>query len=337
MFISILSSKRSLVKQTLMAVAGFMCCAALLPSLAFAQTYPTKPVTIIVSYPAGGDTDVIARVFAERLGARFGQQFVVENKPGASGTIGNAIVAKAPADGHTLLFTPSTISTALLVLKPGSGAAYDTLADFTPIMQVGSQPLYLFTNNTSGIKNVKDLIDAAKADKVKTYGSPGSGSPMHVLGEMFNRSTGTKLQQVPYRGTGPVVTDLVGGHLSFAYSTLGPMAQHIASGKVVNLAIADSKRSVLSPDVPTLTEAGVKDADITAWIGVMGPKGMPAGTVSALNAAMNDILKAPDVQQRLRAMGTIATGGDASVLARVHAGDNAKYGKVIQDLKIQAE
>jgi tripartite-type tricarboxylate transporter receptor subunit TctC len=310
---------------------------ALCAAPAFAQAYPSKTVSIVVSYPAGGDTDVIARIFAERLGAKFGQQFVVENKPGASGTIGNAFVAKAAADGHTLLVTPSTISTALLVLKPGSGATYDTLNDFTPILQVGVQPLYLFTNNTSGIKNVKDLVDAAKADKVKTYGSPGSGSPMHVLGEMFNRSAGIKLQQVPYRGTGPVVTDLVGGHLSFAYSTLGPMMQHVASGKVVNLAIADGKRSILSPDVPTLTEAGVKDADIAAWIGVMGPKGMPANVVSALNAAMNEILKAPDVQQRLRTMGTISTGGDPSVLARAHAGDNAKYGKVIQDLKILAE
>jgi tripartite-type tricarboxylate transporter receptor subunit TctC len=306
-------------------------------SVATAQAYPSKPVTIIVSYPAGGDTDVVARVFAERLSARFGQQFVVENKPGASGTIGNAIVTKAPADGHTLLFTPSTISTALLVLKPGSGAAYDTLNDFTPIMQIGTQPLYLFANAATGIKNVKDLLDAAKADKVKTYGSPGSGSPMHVLGEMFNRSAGTKFQQVPYRGTGPVVTDLVGGHLPFAYSTLGPMMPHVTSGKVVNLAIADSKRSVLSPDVPTLVESGVKDAEVMAWLGVMGPKGLPANVVTTLNAAMNDILKAPDVQQRLRAMGTIATGGDASVLARAHAGDNAKYGKVIQDLKIQAE
>jgi tripartite-type tricarboxylate transporter receptor subunit TctC len=310
---------------------------ALCAAPAFAQGYPSKTVSIVVSYPAGGDTDVIARIFAERLGAKFGQSFVVENKPGASGTIGNAFVAKAAPDGHTLLVTPSTISTALLVLKPGSGATYDTLNDFTPILQVGVQPLYLFTNNTSGIKSVKDLVDAAKADKVKTYGSPGSGSPMHVLGEMFNRSTGIKLQQVPYRGTGPVVTDLVGGHLSFAYSTLGPMMQHVASGKVVNLAIADGKRSILSPDVPTLTEAGVKDADIAAWIGVMGPKGMPANVVSTLNAAMNEILKAPDVQQRLRTMGTISTGGDPSVLARAHAGDNAKYGKVIQDLKILAE
>ena len=308
-----------------------------LSSTASAQTYPTKTVSIVVSYPAGGDTDVIARVFAERLGAKFGQQFVVENKPGASGTIGNALVAKAPADGHTLLFTPSTISTALLVLKPGSGATYDTLNDFTPIMQIGTQPLYLFSNTASGLKTVKDVIDAAKADKVKTYGSPGSGSPMHVLGEMFNRSAGTKMQQVPYRGTGPVVTDLVGGHLSFAYSTLGPMAQHIATGKVTNIAIADARRSVLSPDVPTLSEAGVKDADVMAWLGVMGPKGMPANVVSALNAAMNDILKTPDVQQRLRTMGTISTGGEPAVLARAHTGDNAKYGKVIQDLKIQAE
>lgn len=316
---------------------GVALCALWMASVACAQTYPSKTVSIVVSYPAGGDTDVIARVFAERLSTRFGQQFVVENKPGASGTIGNAFVAKAAPDGHTLLVTPSTISTALLVMKPGSGASYDTLTDFTPIMQVGIQPLYLFANSASGIKTVKDLLDAVKADKVKTYGSPGSGSPMHVLGEMFNHAMGIKLQQVPYRGTGPVVTDLVGGHLSFAYSTLGPMAQHAASGKVNTIAVADSKRSPLNPDVPTLTEAGVKDADITAWIGVMGPKGMSADVVRTLNAAMNEILKAPDVQQRLRGLGTIATGGDSSVLARVHAGDNAKYGKVIKDLNIQAE
>ena len=302
-----------------------------------AQTYPSKAVSIIVSYPAGGDTDAIARVFAERLSTRFGQQFVVENKPGASGTIGNAFVTKAPADGHTLLFTPSTISTALLVLKPGTGATYDTLNDFTPIMQIGMQPLYLFVNASTGIKTVKDLLDAAKADKVKTYGSPGSGSPMHVLGEMFNAATNSKIQQVPYRGTAPALVDLLGGHQQFLISTLGPLMPHVASGKVTNLAIADSRRSALSPDVPTLAESGVRNADITAWLGVMGPKGMPANVVSALNAAMNDILKTPDVQQRLRAMGTISTGGDPSVLARAHAGDNAKYGKVIQDLKIVAD
>jgi tripartite-type tricarboxylate transporter receptor subunit TctC len=304
---------------------------------ALAQTYPSKLVTIIVSYPAGGDTDVIARAFAERLSSRFGQQFVVQNKPGASGTIGNTLVAKAAPDGHTILFTPSTISTALLVLKSSGAPPYDTLNDFTPIFQVGTQPLFLFANSSTGIKTVKDLIDAAKAGKVATYGSPGSGSPMHVLGEMFNRSAGIKLQQVPYRGTGPVVTDLIGGHLAFAYSTLGPMQQYVSSGKVTNIAISDASRSPLSPDVPTLAEAGIRDSDIAAWVGVMGPKGMPADVVRTLNTAMNEILKTPEIQQRLRLLGTIGTGGDPSVLARAHAGDNAKYGKVIQDLKIMAD
>ena len=246
-------------------------------------------------------------------------------------------MTKAPPDGHTILFTPSTISTALLVLKSSGAPPYDTLADFTPIFHVGTQPLYLFANSSTGIKTVKDLIDAAKAGKVSTYGSPGSGSPMHVLGEMFNRSAGIKLQQVPYRGTGPVVTDLIGGHLAFAYSTLGPMQQHVSSGKVTNIAISDAARSVLSPDVPTLSEAGIKDSDIAAWVGVMGPKGMPADVVRTLNTAMNDILKTPEIQQRLRLLGTIGTGGDPSVLARAHAGDNAKYGKVIQELKIVAD
>ncbi len=322
-------------KLLLLAATAGLAVAA--PGSALAQAYPSKPVTIIVSYPAGGDTDVIARAFAERLSTRFGQQFVVENKPGASGTIGNALVAKAAPDGHTILFTPSTISTALLVLKSSGTPPYDALNDFTPIFHVGTQPLYLFANTSTGIKTVKDLVEAAKAGKVKTYGSPGSGSPMHVLGEMFNRSAGIKLQQVPYRGTGPVVTDLIGGHLSFAYSTLGPMQQHVTSGKVTNIAISDAARSTLSPDVPTLSESGIKDSDIAAWVGVMGPKGMPAEVVRTLNSAMNDILKTPEIQQRLRLLGTIGTGGDPSVLARAHAGDNAKYGKVIQELKIMAD
>jgi len=193
-------------KLLLLAATAGLAVAA--PGSALAQAYPSKPVTIIVSYPAGGDTDVIARAFAERLSTRFGQQFVVENKPGASGTIGNALVAKAAPDGHTILFTPSTISTALLVLKSSGTPPYDALNDFTPIFHVGTQPLYLFANTSTGIKTVKDLVEAAKAGKVKTYGSPGSGSPMHVLGERFNRSAGIKLQLVPYRGTGPVVTDL---------------------------------------------------------------------------------------------------------------------------------
>jgi tripartite-type tricarboxylate transporter receptor subunit TctC len=308
-----------------------------LPAISSAQAYPSKTVTIIVSYPAGGDTDALARLFAEKLTPRLGQQVVVENKPGASGTIGNAFVAKAAPDGHTLLLTPSTISTALLVLKPGTGSAYDTLNDFTPIIKVGTQPLFMVANTASGVTNMKELVAAAKADKVRNYGSPGSGSPMHILGEMFNRAADVKIQQTPYRGSAPAVTDLIGGQIPYMPTTLGPVAQHIKSGKVVNLAVADAKRSVLAPDVPTLIELGYKDVELGAWQGIMGPKGMSADLVKTLNTHFNEIMKLPDVQARLAGIYTIPVGGAPSELAKSHAEDNARLGKVIQELGIRAD
>ncbi len=313
------------------------CLGGLAAPSAWAQSWPTKPVTIVVSYPAGGDSDALARVFAEKLAPRIGQQVVVENRPGASGTIGNAYVAKATPDGHTLLWTPSTIAIATLVLKAGTGAQYDVLNDFTPIIHAGNQSLFLLVNTGTGINNLKDLVAAVKAGKLPSYASPGSGSPMHVLGEMFNKSAGVKIQQVPYRGLAPAVTDLVGGHVNMMYTTLGPVAPHISTGKLRAVAVADSKRSPLAPDVPTLAELGYKDSEMGAWQGVMGPRGMPADVVRTLNGHLNDILKMPDVQARMAQLALIASGGEPSLLARSLAADHERYGKVIKEFGIQAD
>jgi tripartite-type tricarboxylate transporter receptor subunit TctC len=322
------------VIKTALALGVAALCAT---GVALAQSYPTKTITIVVSYPAGGDTDALGRVFAEKLGQRLNSTVVVENKPGASGTIGNAFVAKSAPDGHTLLLTPSTISTALTVLKPGTGGQYDTINDFTPIIQVGTQPLFFVANTASGIKSVKDIVEGQKAGKFGTYGSPGSGSPMHILGEMFNKSAGVKIQQVPYRGSAPAVNDLLGGQISWMPTTLGPVRAHIASGKMVNLGVADAKRSPLAPDVPTLAELGYKDAELGAWQGVMAPKGTPEAIVKLLNTHLNEIIKMPDVAARLNTIAVIPTGGEPSALDRAHRGDNERLGKVIQELKIQAD
>ena len=304
---------------------------------ALAQAWPTKGISIIVSYPPGGDTDALARVFAEKLAPRVGQAVVVENRPGASGTIGNAHVARAAADGHTLLFTPNTISIATLVLKAGSGASYDVLNDFTPIILVGTQSLFVVATTASGVANMRELVAAAKAGKVQSYASPGSGSPMHILGELFNKSAGVKLSQVAYRGSGPAITDLVGGHIPMMYTTLGPVAPHIAAGKLVVLAVADPQRSPLQPNVPTLAEAGFKDAEVGAWQGFMGPKGMPPAVVRSLNAHLNEIIRMPDVAQRLTTLATIPVGGDPSTIGKLNAADHVRYGKVIKEFGIQAE
>jgi tripartite-type tricarboxylate transporter receptor subunit TctC len=324
-------------RHVLATLAGLAACVAVAPAVA-QGAYPNKPITMIVSYPAGGDTDALARLYAEKLSASLKQTVVVENRPGASGTIGNAYVAKAAPDGYTLLFTPNTISIATLVVKSGpSGPAYDVLNDFTPIIQAGSQSLFLVVNTASGVTNVKDLVAAGKAEKIRSYASPGSGSPMHILGEAFNRAAGLKIAQVPYKGSAPAIADLVGGHIPFMYTTLGPVAQHITSGKLAVIGVADPQRSPLMPNVPTLAESGYPDVNVGAWQALMGPKGLPPAVVRTLNTAMNDIIKMPDVVPRMTAMALVPVGGEPATLGKLNAEDHARYSKLIRELNISAD
>ncbi len=325
--------RRSLV---LSAIAAAVAIALPLGS-ALAQAYPNKQINLIVSFPPGGDTDALARVFAEKLSARVGHPVIVENKTGASGTIGNSFVAKANPDGYTLLFTPNTMATAPLVLKPGAGATYDPLTDFTPIILAGTQSLFVVVNTATGVTNLKDLAAAAKAGKIANYASPGNGSPMHILGEMFNKSAGIKLTSVPYRGSGPAIIDLVGGQLPMMYTTLGPVAQHIASGKLANIGVADARRSPLAPNVPTLAEAGFSDSEVGAWQALVGPKGMSADIVRVLNGHMNEIIKMPDVAARMTTLALVPVGGEPAAVARAVASDFNRYGKIIKEAGIQAD
>ncbi len=324
-------SRRSLLS---IAAAAALGCGS---GAALAQAFPSKQINVIVSFPPGGDTDALARVFAEKLAVRTGQAVVVENKTGASGTIGNSFVSKAVPDGYTLLFTPNTFATAPLVLKPGTGATYDPLTDFTPIILAGTQSLFLVANTGTGVKNVGELVAAAKAGRITNYASPGSGSPMHILGAMFNKSAGINVAQIAYRGSGPAIVDLVAGHIPMMYTTLGPVAQYIATGKLVNLAVADAKRSPLAPNVPTLNEAGFKDVDVGAWQGFMGPKGLPADVVRTVNLHVNEILKMPDVVARMTTLALVPAGGDPAALARINLDHHTRYGKVIKEAGIQAD
>ena len=261
---------------------------------------------------------------------------IVDNRPGASGTIGSAYVSKAPADGYTLLLAPSTFSIAQLVLKTGSSTGYDVLNGFTPIVQTSIQPLFIAAATGAGIKDVKDMVGQSMA-KPMSYASPGSGSPMHILGEMFNKSAGARLAHVPYRGVAPAVNDLIGGHVPVTFITYGPVAPHIASGKVVALAVADPQRSALAPNVPTLAELGYKDANVGAWQGLFGPKGLPADVVKTLNSQLNEILKMPDVVSKMAAFGALPAGGEPARLAQSNVDDLNRFGKVIKELNIQAD
>ncbi|MBL8377646.1 MAG: tripartite tricarboxylate transporter substrate binding protein [Burkholderiales bacterium] len=311
--------------------------AALGASQALAQAWPTaKPISIVVSYPAGGDTDAIGRAYAEKLAQRLGQQVIIDNRPGASGTIGNAHVAKAAPDGYTLLFTPSTFPIAQHVLKVSPQVAHDVNRDFTPIIKTGNIPLLAVTAPTTGMKDMRQVIAEAKSRPL-TYGSPGTGSPMHIAGEMLNKGAGIKINHVPYKGVAPVVTDSLGGHVTIGWITPGAVGQHVSSGKLVPLAVAERQRTKLMPNVPTLIELGYKDLDISAWMGLLGPRGLPADIVRSLNAHMNEVLRMPDVMARMATLGIEPTGGDPAALARQIADDDSRFGRLVKEFGITAE
>ena len=309
---------------------------ALLAGPAQAQTYPHKPVTIVVAYPAGGDTDALARLLGEKLSARIGQSVLVDNRAGASGTIGSSFVAKAPADGYTLLLAPNTFAMAQLVLKLGAGHGYDVLNGFTPVIEVGSTSLFLVAGPGAGVRTFKEAISASQGRSLG-YATPGNGSPMHFLGEMVRRATGARFEAIPYKGVAPAVTDVVGGHVPFTYSTLGSIAPYLPGSKLVALAVADARRSPLAPDVPTLAELGYKDVELSAWYGLFGPRNMPAEVVKLLNTHLNEILRMPDVAARMATFGAVPVGGPPQVLADANAADYERLGKVIRELGITAE
>jgi tripartite-type tricarboxylate transporter receptor subunit TctC len=309
---------------------------ALACSSAVAQAWPTKTITVVNGYPAGGDSDAMARLYAEKLAARLGQQIVVDNRPGASGTIAAHAVAKAAPDGYTLLFVPSTFAIAQHTLKVGPNA-HDVVKDFTPIIKTGNVPLLAVAAPSVGVKDMKELIAGAKAGKPFTYGTPGSGSPMHIVGEMLNRAAGTQIPHVPYRGVAPVVTDALGGHVSVGWVTPAAVMGHLQSGKLIPLAVAERQRSKLLPDVPTLIELGYKDVDVSAWMGLLGPKGLPADVSAKLNGLMNEILKMPDVISKMAALGIETVGGNGAVLAKQIADDNERFGKLVKEFGITAD
>ena len=316
-------------------LAAAMLAALPVSSNVMAQGYPTKPITIIVAYPAGGDTDAMARLYAEKLTQRLGQPVVIDNRPGASGVIGSSMVSKAAPDGYTLLMAPSTFSIAQLVLKTSSATGYDVLNGFTPIVQTSVQPLFVASNQVSGITDVKGLVAKAKSGGL-TYASPGSGSPMHILGELFNKVAGVKMEHVPYKGVAPAVNDLIGGHVPTTFMTYGPLAPYVGT-KVNVLAVADSKRSSLSPNVPTLAELGYKGVEVTAWQGMFAPKGLSPEIAKLLNGHMNEILKMPDVASKMHTFGALPAGGDSAQLGKLNADDYSRFGKLIKELGIHAD
>lgn len=293
----------------------------------------SRPVTIVVAFPPGGETDVLARLYAERLSSRLGRNVVVENRSGASGTIGAVQVSRAAPDGDTLLFAPNTFAIAPHVMR--AQQPYDPVADFTPIVQAGTNALILMASRQSGLRNLADVVAAAKAGRISTYGSPGSGSPMNVLGELFNRTAGISLTEVAYRGTAPLVTDLLAGVVPVGFVTPAVIADHVRAGTIAPIAVSSRERAAMVPDVPSFIEGGF-DIEITAWYGMFGPRGMTPALTESLNAHMNAILETPDVRARMTGMGIAPAGGPQARFAALVRAESERYGRLVREFNISA-
>jgi len=299
---------------------------------AMAQAWPAKPISLIVPFPPGGTTDVLARALADKLTLSLGQTVIVESKPGAGATIGADYVAKAKPDGYTLLVgaVHHTIASSVYKKLP-----YDFQKDLAPITTIALVPNVLVVNANTPAKNVAELVALAKAKPGQyNYGSNGNGTAQHLIGTQFQNLTGTDLVHVPYKGSGPLATDLLGGQINMSFDTVTPVLQHIKSGKLRALAVTTAKRSSALPDVPTLEEAGLKGFDIGTWFGVLAPVATPKDVLARLSAEMVKVIQSPDFRKRMEEIGAEPIGNSAEQMAQQIKGETEKFAKLVKEAKV---
>lgn len=292
---------RSALCYTLAATATFVAS----PPLS-AQQYPSKPVKIIVPFPPGGATDMIARFFTQRLTTVLGQPVIVENKPGASGMIGTEAGLKAPADGYTLTMIASPYVTVPALYK----LSFDPIGDITPIIQISQEPYLVTVTPSLPVKNVQELIALAKANPGKlNFASAGQGTPSHFAAELFATKTGIRINHIPYKGGGPAITDTIAGHTDLHVGPLVTVLSHVRAGKLRAIAVASRQRSAAAPDIPTAAESGLADYEVLLWVGLAGPKGLPRPIVDRINTEVTMALKSRETGERLQADGSSPAGG----------------------------
>jgi tripartite-type tricarboxylate transporter receptor subunit TctC len=313
-------------------VSGVMAVMALSGISATAQEFPNKPIRIVVPYSPGGGTDAVARMMAQRLSITLGQSVVVENKPGASANIGSEFVARAPADGYTILVTAPNFTT--------SEALYDKLSwrfdDFIPVIHLVRYANVLVSSPDSKMATVPEMIGRAKAAPgMMTYGSAGTGSNSHLAMELLKQRVGINPEHVPYKGSGPLKTDLLGNHLLLGVDGLGGMVELIKNGQVKALAVLAPRRTPLWPDVPSLGDFGINDVDGNGWYGALLPAGTPPAVVAKLHSAFAAALSMPEMRERLTAMGVEPVGGSSESFRNYLLGERRKWADVINTAKIK--
>jgi tripartite-type tricarboxylate transporter receptor subunit TctC len=301
----------------------------MLTTLSVAQSYPSKPIHLIVPFPPGGPTDIVGRLVAQKLSEGVGQPVVVENRPGAGGTVGSTAAAKSAADGYTLLYG----STSTLAIAPSlyKNLSYDPRKSFAPISLVSRGPILVAVNAQVPARTLKEFIDLAKKSPGKlSYSSGGNGTPPHLAGELFKTVAGIDVLHVPYKGGGPAINDVAGGQVQAVFEGQVALLPHLQSGRIRALAITGAKRNPSLPDVPTVAEAGLPQYDANFWSGLVAPAGTPNDTIGKLNAVLVKALQAPDVRETLSRQGLEAAGNSPQEFAAYIAVELEKWAAVVK-------
>lgn len=316
-------------------IAAAALAAAALPAQAQNAAYPTKPVKLVVGYASGGATDVIARLVGQKLGEGLGQTVVIDNRAGANSNVGAEAVVRSPADGYTLyVFTIANTINATLYPKLG----YDPEKDFEPIGLIAKVPNILVVNNNVPVKTLAEYVAYTKAQPQGiTFASSGSGSSIHLSGEMFKMVTKLNMLHVPYRGSAPAVTDLIGGQVQSMFDNAPSAMPHIQGGRLRAIAITSPQRSPLLPDVPTVIESGYADFDVQSWFGLAAPAGTPAAVVNRLNTELAKVLAMPDVKKRLAEMGATPAGGTPADMRKFAGAEIKRWNAVVKASGAKAE
>ncbi len=309
-------------------------CGALFATQTMGQTaYPSQPIRLIVSFAAGGPTDIFARLVASKLEKELGQPIIVENKPGGGSNIGSEFVAKAKPDGYTLLVGTVANATNMGIYK---NLGYDTARDFAPITQIMSSPSVLVVNNNLPVRSLSELIAYAKARPGKlSYASSGAGGMQHHAGELLKLRTGIDVIHIPYKGAAPALTDVIGGTVDFGFKTASGVMPAILSGKVRPLAVAGSNRLAQLPDVPTMAEAGMPDLEADSWNGLFAPAGTPPAIINRLADATIAILKTPEIKERFAAISATPIGSTPEEFSKYVKAEIAKWGMVAKQANVQ--
>jgi tripartite-type tricarboxylate transporter receptor subunit TctC len=305
-----------------------------LPLAVWAQAFPSKPIRLVVPFSAGGTTDVIARIVGQKLGNALGQQILVDNRAGANGNIGTDAVAKSAADGYTLVMSFDGTMT----INPSTykKLSFDPIKDLAPVINIGQVPLLIVVHPTVKAKTIQDFVALAKAAPASIfYSSAGNGSTGHLTGELFASRAGIKMNHVPYKGGAPALQDLLAGQIQMLVTALPTVEAHLASGKLLALAVSSAKRLPGLPNVPTLAESGFTGFDVSSWYGLLAPAGTPDAIVDKLNGEIGKLLKHKDVVERFEALGVEPVGGSRQQFATTIKADTARWSKVVKDTGIQ--